>query len=223
MVNFNVTGNRRKQLVKKLASLLGERAIYLGMPSTSYRVGPFEVSKTGEVSGAELSDDIKAALARAGFVPVSGTEEVAPADAPAEEPDGLVFTIPNAELDDKAVGNFENMLASKGALIQSAFGLSELPTKRTEDGLEIFWFQHKEPEDAKVAEKFVGAMIAKAKEQKYVSAKPLVADNMKFSFRVFLNALGFTGSEHKQLRKALLKNLPGSSAWRHPEARRVAK
>ena len=29
MVNFNVSGSRRKQLVKKLESLLGERAVYM--------------------------------------------------------------------------------------------------------------------------------------------------------------------------------------------------
>ena len=164
MVNFNVTGNRRKQLVKKLESLLGERAFYMGMPSTAFRVGPYEVSRNGEVSGAELPDEIKSALARAGFVPVSETEEVGEAeDVPESAPEGLVFTIPNAELDDKAVGNFENMLVSKGSLIQSAFGLSELPTKRTEDGLQILWFQHKEPEDAKVAEKLSSTSVIRVR------------------------------------------------------------
>lgn len=124
MMNYNVTGNRRKQLVKKLSQLLDERAVYLGMPSTAFRVGSYEVSKNGEITGGELPNEIKSALARAGFVPVSETEEVV------EEPNGLVFTIPNVELDDKAVGNFENMVASKGGLIKSAFGLSELPTGR---------------------------------------------------------------------------------------------
>ena len=221
MVNFNVTGSRRKQLVKKLESLLGERAVYMGMPTTAFRVGEYTVSKNGEITGGELSDDIKAALARAGFVPVSESEEVG--ETAPEEPDGLVFTVPIAELDDKAVGNFENMVASKGELIKAAFGISELPISRTEDGLQILWFQKQEPDNLQVAEKFINAMLAKAKEQKYVSAKPLETDNERYSFRVFLNALGFIGTEHKQLRKTLLKNLSGSSAWRHPEARRAAK
>lgn len=217
MMNYNVTGNRRKQLVKKLSQLLDERAVYLGMPSTAFRVGSYEVSKNGEITGGELSDEIKSALARAGFVPVSETEEVV------SEPNGLVFTIPNAELDDKAVGNFENIIASKGKLIKSAFGLSELPTKRTEDGLQILWFKNKEPDNPKVAEKFINAMVAKAKEQKYVKPTPLETSNYRYSFRVFLNSLGFIGTEHRQLRKELLKNLTGSSAWRNPEARRAER
>ena len=70
-----------------------------------------------------------------------------------------------------------------------------------------------------MAKEFVEAMLRKAREQKYVSAKPLVTDNEKYSFRVFLNSLGFIGKDNAALRKELLKNLSGSSAWRHPEDR----
>ena len=107
MVNYNVTGSRRKQLVKKLESLLGERAVYLGMPTCGFKVGEYTVSKTGEITGAELSDEIKSSLARAGFVPVSETDESE--TAPEEKPKGLTFTIPLSELNGKAE-NFVNML-----------------------------------------------------------------------------------------------------------------
>ena len=33
MMDFNVTGNDRKKLVKKLEVIVGERALYQGMPS----------------------------------------------------------------------------------------------------------------------------------------------------------------------------------------------
>ena len=65
------------------------------------------------------------------------------------------------------------------------------------------------------AREFVRAMANKAREQKYVSAKPLVTDNPKYSFRVFLNSLGFKGADSKKLRADLLKDLSGNSAWRH--------
>ena len=209
MVDFGVTGTRRKALVKKLESLLGERAVYLGMPSTAFRIGPYEISKSGEVTGGELSDHIRAALARAGFVPVGETAEEAP-----EETSGLVFDIPLSELDGKEE-NFEHMVASKGELIKAAFGLSDLPMECSEGVLQILWFKDKEPDNRLIAERFISAMVAKAKQQKYVSPKPLDTSNEKYSFRVFLNSLGFIGAEHKQLRKELLKNLSGSSAWRN--------
>ena len=65
------------------------------------------------------------------------------------------------------------------------------------------------------AREFVRAMANKAREQKYVSAKPLVTDNPKYSFRVFLNSLGFKGADSKKLRADLLTDLSGNSAWRH--------
>ena len=58
MVNFGVSGTRRKALVKAFESLIGERSVYLGMPSCGFRVGPYEVSKTGVVTGGELSEEI---------------------------------------------------------------------------------------------------------------------------------------------------------------------
>ena len=220
MVNFNVTGSRRKQLVKKLESLLGERAVYLGIPSTAFKVGEYTVSKTGEITGGELSNEIRTALARAGFVPVSETDESE--TAPEEKPKGLTFTIPLSELNGKAE-NFLNMVESKGELIKAAFGIDELPVNRTEDELQILWFKDKEPDNPQVAEKFVRAMVEKASTQKYVSPKPLETDNAKYSMRVFLNSIGFIGTDHKAIRAELLKNLSGSSAWRHPETRRAAK
>ena len=137
MVNYGVSGSDRKRLVKALESITGERAVYQGMPSMSYKVGEYIVSKTGEVSGAELSDEYKEALSNAGFIPACESDD--------PEPAGIVISI-------------------------SREGLS---------------------------------------------------DNPRYSFRVYLNSLGFTGSDHKELRTELLKNLTGSTAWRHGKPQRM--
>ena len=218
--NIDKTAQCLTSIVKKLESLLSERAVYLGMPTCGFKVGEYTVSKTGEITGGELSDEIKSSLARAGFVPVSETDESE--TAPEDKPKGLTFTIPLSELNGKAE-NFVNMVESKGELIKAAFGIDELPVNRTEDELQILWFKDKEPDNPQVAEKFVRAMVEKARAQKYVSPKPLETDNAKYSMRVFLNSIGFIGTDHKAIRTELLKNLSGSSAWRHPETRRTAK
>lgn len=206
MVDYNVTGTRRKALVKALEALVGERAIYQGTPSMAFRVGTFTVSKAGEITGGELSEEIKNRLAEVGFVPVDEGEE---------ESTGIVISVSRDELSDSTIQNFENMVSSKGELIKRAFGLTDLPINKTDDTLQILWFKDKEPGNTEMAETFVKAMLEKAVQQKYVSPKPLETDNPKYSFRVFLNSLGFKGPEHKVLRNDLLSNLPGSTAWRH--------
>lgn len=47
-------------------------------------------------------------------------------------------------------------------------------------------------------------------------------DNPKYTFRCWLLRLGFIGNEFKTAREHLIKNLPGNSAWRQPEANRRA-
>ena len=116
MLDFNVTGTQRKTLVKALESLTGEQAVYQGMPTMAFQVGSYTVSKTGEVSGAELSDEYRTALANAGFIPVCESDD--------PEPAGIVISISREGLSDNTILNFENMISSKGEFIS---GLSEQP------------------------------------------------------------------------------------------------
>ena len=53
-----------------------------------------------------------------------------------------------------------------------------------------------------------------AKSQKRTSYKASQDDNPKFAFRTWLIRLGMKGSEYKDVRKVLLKNLEGNSAFR---------
>jgi hypothetical protein len=54
-----------------------------------------------------------------------------------------------------------------------------------------------------------------ARNQKRVFAQVTETDNEKYAFRCFLLRLGFIGSEYKTVRKILLRNLTGDSAFRH--------
>ena len=207
-INYNVTGNRRKQLVRKLTDLLGEDAKYLGMPTMAFEIGCYSISRNGVVS-PEPPREIVDALADAGFV--GERIEV-------QEPLGTTITIPMTDLTDHTLENLKNMVESKSALIKQAFGVEELRVEHNDDTLYIRWFEDKKltQEEMNVATELVCAMIAKCKSQRHVSAKPVQTDNPKYALRVWLNNLGFVGKEHKALRKELLKDLPGSSAFRHP-------
>ena len=207
MIDYRTTGNRRKQLVRKLAELLGEDAKYLGMPSMAFTIAGYTVSKDGQVS-PDLPEDIIASLEAAGFV----GEAV---DDP--EPTGLIITLPRDDINDRALENFIHMTESKGALIEAAFDLDALPISYDDSTLKVRWFEDVvlTAEEVHAATELITAMLEKCKSQKHVSAKPVAVDNPKYNFRVWLNSLGFIGQEHKALRKELLKNLEGSSAFRH--------
>ena len=61
-------------------------------------------------------------------------------------------------------------------------------------------------------------MAAKAHDIKAISSKksPIERQSGKYSFRVLLiSGLKLNGPEFKNVRKHLLANLEGSSAWKH--------
>ena len=45
--NMNVKGTDRKELAGRIAEITGEKAEYLGVPSCSYKIGKFILTKDG--------------------------------------------------------------------------------------------------------------------------------------------------------------------------------
>ena len=63
------------------------------------------------------------------------------------------------------------------------------------------------------------AISAQAINQKRtVMRKTEISENPAFTFRTFLLRLGLIGPEFKNVRKNLLKNLPGDKAWRYDKS-----
>jgi hypothetical protein len=56
-----------------------------------------------------------------------------------------------------------------------------------------------------------------AKRQSYASAIISPMENEKYTFRSWLNRIGLSGDEYKEIRKELLKNLSGNCAFRIPK------
>jgi len=131
------------------------------------------------------------------------------------ESDKLTIEMPLAFMTDEGFANLEKLIASKAELIKKALGVDALPVERTETTLKFPWFRFPAESSEVVAySRFIGALCATAKRQKRVTAKEKEADNEKYTFRCFLLRLGFIGDEYKQVRKILLKNLSGSSAFK---------
>lgn len=228
-VKYNVTGARRKELVKVISNTTGAKAEYKFMPTCNYEIDYFTVTKEGTLefddrADSEEVEQVLEAIAAAGFEcePQDGAEtaEEETVEELAEEPEnvpqgervGLTIEIP---LEKVSVGNLTKLLDAKGSLIKKALGVDDLRIEVLEDRVAFPWFSEVEPDEALAYTNFIAKLCAMAKEAKRVTATEKEVNNEKYAFRCFLLRLGFIGAEYKADRKILLKNLTGSSAFKN--------
>ena len=145
--NYNVTVQERKALVKTIAEFLGETATYMGMPSASYQIGSFTVTKDGTLefsdrTDSEIVEGLCDAVAEAGFsfeapaesladvntaptedAEAEPTEEAGPAVPGLTEGEGgLTISFPLDGHTGTSLRNLINMVFSRGRLISKATG-----------------------------------------------------------------------------------------------------
>lgn len=228
-IRYNVTGAKRKELVKVIANATGARAEYKFMPTCNYEIDYFTVTKDGTLlfddrADSEEVERLLEAISAAGFEcePQDGgeqpfgeeTKEAAEAadTAPQAANVGLTVEIP---LDKVAVGNLTKLLDAKGNLIRKALGITDLRIEVLEDRVAFPWFSQVDTDSAAAYTHFISALCEMSRNAKRVTATEKPVDNEKYAFRCFLLRLGFIGSEYKMERKILLKNLTGSSAFKN--------
>lgn len=216
-IRYNVTGDRRKELVKVISGITGAKAVYKFMPTCNYEIDYFTVTKNGTLlfddrADSEEVERVLEGIAAAGFAceaPVETTEE--PEEAAQEEDVGLTIAVP---LDKVQVGNLTKLLDAKGSLIKKALGIDDLRFELQEDRVAFPWFAEPQPEEATAYTHFIAALCQMSKDAKRITAKEKPVDNEKYAFRCFLLRLGFIGDAYKTDRKILLRNLSGSSAFK---------
>lgn len=232
-IKYNVTGARRKELVKVISDTTGARAEYKFMPTCNYEIDYFTVTKDGtllfdDMADTEEVEQVLIAIANAGFECEAAdsaaqegdtAEENAAPDTCAEDGGaaqdanvGLTVRIP---LDKVAVGNLTRLLEVKGSLIKNALGIVDLPITIEENAVAFPWFEELPSADEVSAyTHLISALCEMSKNQKRITATEKEVDNEKYAFRCFLLRLGFIGAEFKTERKILLRNLSGSSAFK---------
>ncbi len=229
IINYNVSGSDRKQLVAAIAQYTGEKAKYLGAPGFAYQVGGYTISVDGKVTVEDNST--AAALVR--FLREKGfqaedpladciEDDAAEEQTEAEEITGVCISMPRSLFTDSALENLKALVAAKGNLIKKALGTDELPIEVTETKVSFPWFMGTPtPEELKAYDTFICKLCEMARNAKRVNAKETDTDNEKYAFRCFLLRLGFIGAEFKTERKILLRNLTGSSAFRSGQPKEV--
>ena len=216
-INYNVSGNERKKLVKLISEITEVPSKYLGVPSCAYKVGPYHIGKDGELTfDTEVGqDDIKSLMKKlfdAGFE--AEVDEPAQAEAETEET-GLIIQIPKDSLTHEDLEKLAKLLEAKGNLIKKALNVDALPIEADEERISFPWFSKlPNPDEIKAYSQFITKLCEMAKTQKRITVKEKDVDNEKYAFRCFLLRLGFIGEEFKTHRKILLQNLSGSSAFK---------
>ncbi len=206
---YNVTGERRKEMVAVVSGIVGMKAVYMRMPTCAYAISNFTVSKEGTLVWDERTDSgtvekVLAGLAQAGF-----TAE------PQEAGIGLTVSLPRESFTDAALENLRKLVDAKAALIKKALAVESLPVEADGEKVSFPWFTDGQDGDsAKAYTHFITALCDMARKQKRVTAKEWPADNEKYAFRCFLLRLGFIGEEYKGERKVLLKNLSGNGSFK---------
>lgn len=234
---YNVTGEKRKEMVEVISGVVGMRAVYMRMPTCAYAISSITVSRDGTLAWDERTDSrtiekVKEALAAAGFTAEEtaetaqegGTaEETAepenraemPETAPQEANVGLTVAMPRESFTDAALENLRKLVDAKGSLIKKALAASSLPIETDGEKVSFPWFSETDSGTAAAYTHFISALCDMARNAKRVTATEKPADNEKYAFRCFLLRLGFIGAEYKEERKILLKNLSGSSAFKN--------
>ena len=229
IINYNVSGSDRKQLVAAIAEHTGEKAKYLGAPGFAYQIGGFTVSVDGKVT---IEDNSTAAalvrfLREKGFQAEDPLADCIEDDAAEEQTEdkeitGVCISMPRSLFTDSALENLKALVAAKGNLIKKALGTDELPIEVTDTKVSFPWFVGMPtPEEMKAYDSFICKLCEMARNAKRVNAKETDTDNEKYAFRCFLLRLGFIGAEFKTERKILLRNLAGSSAFRSGQPKEV--
>ena len=203
---YALKGRQRKELCQLIGEIVGAEVVYLGTPTYAYQIGAIELDRECRVTG--ITDDIHQAILQAGF------EEVV--DDLSDEDDGLTISVPTISESD--LEKLNHLLQAKGDLIQKALKADQITCYEVGDQLHFPWFDNlPSPEVIQATSLLILKMIDYVKSRQRISSKSTQTDNDKYSFRVFLLAIGLIGPSYKEMRKILLKDLSGNAAFRYPK------
>ena len=209
IIEFQFTGEKRKELVNTISEIIGVPAEYQYMPTCAYKIGDFyTVSKEGGLKISDSADSkevenlIDELVSRGYNVPLD------------EEENGLTIEMPLELVGESTIDRLRKIVENKGELFKAAFKTDNLEIIIEADKICFPWFTVENDDDADAYCTFISMLCEFAKNQKRINNKPDTSDNPKYTMRCYLLRLGMIGAEYKSTRKVLLRNLSGSSAFR---------
>jgi len=210
-IEFNLTGEERKKLVKAVSKITGIPAEYQYMPTCAYTISEhYTVTKDGTLIISDDTDEketsnLLSKLEQMGY-------------SAASENTRLTVQMPRDSLDERTLNRIRRILENKGELFKAAFQTDSLEIDISEKSVDFPWFTAEQDGDADAYCTFISMLCEFAKNLNRINNKLDTSDNPKYAFRCFLLRMGMIGTNFKATRKVLLRNLPGSSAFRHISA-----
>ena len=139
------------------------------------------------------------------------------ADAETESDDEIAMTIsvPRSIMSELGLENLKKLVHAKEDLLKQAFDIASTEIEVTDEAISFPWFNQLSPDELKHASQFISGLCRFANNSKRITSKRRREDNPKFAMRVWAIRMGFSGEEHKALRKYLMHRLPGDAAFRY--------
>lgn len=217
IIEFGLTGNDRKELAKAISEIIEAPAEYQYMPTCAYIIGKdYTITKEGNLEISDSADSkevenlIDELVSRGYDVPTVEDETTALED----EENSLTVEMPLELVDDSTIDRLRKIVENKGELFKAAFKTDSLDIIVDEEKVCFPWFTVEQYDDTNAYCKFISMLCEFAKNQSRINNKPETTDNPKYTMRCYLLRLGMIGAEYKAVRKVLLRNLSGSSAFR---------
>lgn len=240
-VKFKGLLTDRQPLIGALEQETASTAVYQGAPSFRYVIGDYTVLRDGslEVADGRADRALLSRLASNGLI-----------EAATDEPAGIAFELDSftgrtlvnivntlaarGKLINKAIGrpNAVHMgadlvrtlksenpdtVAEFMGILHRCGGERAIRGLRLTGGKLVFTGFPDDDTFHALAEHIVNAALS----LRWIKAKEPTGENEKYTFRVWLNALGLKGTEYANARAQLLRNLSGDTAYR-TEAQRAA-
>ena len=209
IIEFQLTGEKRKELVNTISEIIGAPAKYQYMPTCAYKIGrDYTITKKGNLEISDSADSkevenlIDELVSRDYDIPLE------------EEENGLTVEMPLELVDNSTIDRLRKIVENKGELFKTAFKTDNLEIVVEANKVCFPWFTIENDGDADAYCTFISMLCEFAKNQKRINNKPETTDNPKYTMRCYLLRLGMIGAEYKSTRKVLLRNLSGSSAFR---------
>ena len=117
-------------------------------------------------------------------------------------------------VDESTIDRLRKIVENKGELFKAVFKTDNLEIVVEANKVCFPWFTLENDDDTDAYCTFISMLCEFAKNQKRINNKPETTDNPKYTMRCYLLRLGMIGAEYKAVRKVLLRNLSGSSAFR---------
>ena len=210
-IEFHLTGEKRKALVKAISEILEIPAEYQYMPTCAYKIGEcYTVTKEGNLEISDSADKKETEhlieeLKKRGY---DVTETAEP------ESTKLTVQMPADFFTEHTLSNLRQICENKATLFKAAFQTDSLDIIPSDEKVEFPWFKVEQDGDADACCTFISMLCEFAKNQSRINRKPDTSDNPKYTMRCFLIRLGMVGAEFKAARKVILRHLSGNSAFR---------